>query len=131
MDNNVTLVGNLTRDPETKVMPSGDMTARFGIAVNRKWTDKTSGEEKEAVSYFTVNTWRSLAENVERSLSTGDRVIVTGQMRMREWETDTGEKRSILEVEADAVGPDLRWAEATVSKNAKRGAEPSFDEKPW
>lgn len=131
MDNTVTLVGNLTRDPETKVMPSGDMTARFGIAVNRKWTDKASGEEKEAVSYFTVNTWRTLAENVERSLSIGDRVIVTGQMRMREWETDTGEKRSVLEVEADAVGPDLRWAEATVSKNAKRGDQPSFDEKPW
>src|SRR5687767_12174553 len=119
--NSVTLIGNLTRDPELRFTPSGQATAQFGLAVNRRWQNRQSGEWDEAVSFFEVVCWREMAENVCDSLSRGSRVVVSGRLEQRSWETQEGEKRSRIEVVADEIGPSLRWATATITKNERRG----------
>ncbi len=119
--NSVTLVGNVTRDPELRFTPSGQAIATFGLAVNRVWTDKQSNERKEAVSFFDIVCWAAMAENAGESLSKGSRVLVTGRLEQRSWETQDGEKRSKIEVVAEEIGPSLRWATAEVSKNDRRG----------
>ena len=119
--NSVTLVGNVTRDPELRFTPSGQATASFGLAVNRVWTDRQTNERREAVSFFDVVCWREMAENASQSLPKGARVIVTGRLEQRSWETSDGEKRSKVEVIADEIGPSLRWATAEVTKNDRRG----------
>ena len=118
--NNVSLVGNITRDPELRFTPSGQATASFGLAVNRRWQDRQSGEWQEATSFFDVVCWREMAENVSESLGRGARVLVTGRLEQRSWENQEGEKRSKIEVVADEIGPSLRWATATVTKNERR-----------
>lgn len=123
--NTVTLVGNLTRDPELRFTPSGQATSSFGLAVNRRWQDRQSGEWQEVTSFFNVVAWREMAENVSESLSKGDRVVVTGRLEQRSWETEQGERRSVVEVVADEVGPSLRWATAEIVKNARRSGEGS------
>lgn len=120
--NSVTIVGNLTRDPELRYTPSGAATCQFGLAVNRRWQNKNNNEWEEATSFFNVVAWRELAENVGESLQKGARVLVTGRLEQRSWETPDGEKRSVVEVIADEVGPSLRWATAQVVKNERRGA---------
>ena len=122
-DNSVTLVGNITRDPELRFTPSGQATASFGLAVNRVWTDRQTNERKEAVSFFNVVCWREQAENASESLNKGSRVIVTGRLEQRSYETQDGEKRSVVEVVADEIGPSLRWATAQVVKNERRGGD--------
>ena len=117
--NSVTIVGNVTRDPELRFTPSGQATASFGLAVNRRWQDRQSGEWQEAVSFFDVVCWRDMAENASESLSKGSRVIVTGRLEQRSWETN-GEKRSKVEVVADEIGPSLRWATASITKVDRR-----------
>lgn len=117
--NNVTIVGNITRDPELRFTPSGQANARLGVAVNRKWQDRNSGEWQEATSFFDVICWRELAENVSESLKKGTRVIVTGRLEQRSWEQD-GNKRSVVEINADEVAPSLRWATAKVEKTERR-----------
>lgn len=119
MDSTITLIGNLTREPELRFIPSGQATANFGIAVNRRWQDKATSEWKEETSFFDVVAWGTLAENV-CTLARGTRVIVTGRLTQRSWETQEGERRSKVEVSADAIGPDLRWASVTVAKNERR-----------
>ena len=119
--NSVTLVGNVTRDPELRFTPSGQATASFGLAVNRVWNDRQTNERKEAVSFFDVVCWREMAENASESLSNGARVVVTGRLEQRSWETPEGDKRSKIEVVADEVGPSLRWATAEIRKNDRRG----------
>ena len=119
--NTVTLVGNVTRDPELRFTPSGQATANFGLAVNRVWNDRQSNERKEAVSFFDIVCWREMAENASESLTKGSRVIVTGRLEQRSWEGQDGEKRSKIEVVADEIGPSLRWATAEVRKNDRRG----------
>ena len=119
--NNITLVGNITRDPELRFTPSGQATASFGLAVNRVWNDRQTNERKEAVSFFDVVCWREMAENTSESLQKGARVIVTGRLEQRSWENQEGEKRSKIEVVADEIGPSLRWATAKVEKNERRG----------
>ncbi len=119
--NSVTLVGNITRDPELRFTASGQATASFGLAVNRVWNDRQSNERKEAVSFFDVVCWREMAENASESLSKGARVLVTGRLEQRSWETPEGDKRSKIEVVADEVGPSLRWATAEIRKNDRRG----------
>jgi single-strand DNA-binding protein len=119
--NSVTLVGNITRDPELRFTPSGQATASFGLAVNRMWNDRQTNEKKEAVSFFDVVCWREMAENASESLTKGSRVIVTGRLEQRSWEGQDGEKRSKIEVVADEIGPSLRWATAEVRKNDRRG----------
>ena len=119
--NSVTLVGNITRDPELRFTPSGQATASFGLAVNRVWNDRQTNEKKEAVSFFDIVCWREMAENASESLTKGSRVIVTGRLEQRSWEGQDGEKRSKIEVVADEIGPSLRWATAEVRKNDRRG----------
>ncbi|MGH9263570.1 MAG: single-stranded DNA-binding protein [Acidimicrobiales bacterium] len=119
--NSVTLVGNVTRDPELRFTPSGQANATFGLAVNRVWNDRQSNERKEAVSFFDIVCWREMAENASESLTKGSRVIVTGRLEQRSWESQEGEKRSKIEVVADEIGPSLRWATAEVRKNDRRG----------
>jgi single-strand DNA-binding protein len=129
--NNVTLIGNVTRDPELRFTPSGQATATFGLAVNRRWQNRQTQEWEEAVSFFDIVLWRELAENAAESLHKGSRVIVTGRMEQRSWETQEGEKRSKVEVVADEVGPSLRWATAQVVKNERKGgAGPADDGAP-
>lgn len=129
--NTVTLVGNVTRDPEMAFTPSGAGNAKFGIAVNRRWQNKQTQEWEEATSFFNVVAWGDLGDNVASSVTKGQRVIVTGRLEQRSWETDEGEKRSIVEVVADEVGPSLRWATAEVSKNERReGAAPRQQQVP-
>ena len=119
--NHVTIIGNVTRDPELRFTASGQAVASFGLAVNRRWQNRQTQEWEEAVSYFDIACWRELAENVAESIRKGTRLIVTGRLEQRSWETENGEKRSKIEVQADEVGPSLRWASAQVSRNERRG----------
>jgi single-strand DNA-binding protein len=123
MDNTVTLVGNVTRDPEIRYTPSGQTVATFGLAVNRRWQNRQTNEWEEQTSFFDVKCWAQMAENVSESVQRGTRVVVTGRLEQRSWETDTGEKRSKVEVVADEVAPSLRWATASVQK-IERSAAP-------
>jgi single-strand DNA-binding protein len=122
-DNTVTLVGNLTRDPELRFTQSGQARAVLGLAVNRRWQNRASGEWEEHTSFFNVVCWREMAENVSESLSRGSRVLVTGRLEQRTWETQDGENRSVVEVVADDIGPSLRWASAEVTRNERRSGE--------
>ncbi len=119
-DNNVTLTGNITRDPELRFTPSGQAVATFGLAVNRRWQNRQTNEWEEQVSFFDVKCWAQMAENVSESLGRGTRVVVTGRLEQRSWETENGDKRSKVEVVADEIAPSLRWATAQVSKNERR-----------
>jgi single-strand DNA-binding protein len=123
--NSVTLVGNITRDPELRFTPSGQATASFGLAVNRRWQNRQTQEWEEATSFFDVVCWREMAENTAESLFKGARVVVTGRLEQRSWETADGDRRSKIEVVADDIGPSLRWATAQVTKNERRG--PGFE----
>ncbi len=118
--NTVTIVGNLTRDPELRYTPSGQANASFGVAVNRRWMNRQTNEWEERVSFFNVVCWREMADNASESLAKGARVVVTGRLEQRSWETDKGEKRSVVEIVADEVGPSLRWASAQITKNERR-----------
>jgi single-strand DNA-binding protein len=120
--NNVTIVGNITRDPELRYTPSGQANVRLGVAVNRKWQDRNSGEWQEVTSFFDVICWREMAENVNESLKKGTRVIVTGRLEQRSWEQD-GNKRSVVEINADEIAPSLRWATAKVEKTERRSGD--------
>jgi single-strand DNA-binding protein len=118
MSNNVTLIGNLVEDPELRFTPSGVAMAKLRVAVNRRWRDN-AGEWQEDTSFFTGTVWRDQAETVAESLQKGTRVIVTGRLEQRSWETDAGDKRSVVEVQIDEIGPSLRWATATVNKTTR------------
>jgi len=119
-DNTVTVVGNVTRDPELRFTPSGAAVATFGLAWNRR-SQNARGEMEEQVSFFDVTCWRQLAENVAESLTKGTRVIVYGRLEQRSWETPDGERRSKVEIVADDVAPSLRWATAEITRNDFRG----------
>src|SRR3954467_14911902 len=119
--NTVPLIGNITRDPELRFTPSGQATASFGLAVNRRWQNQQTQEREEATPFFDVVGWREVAENASESLARGSRVIVTGRLEQRSWENQEGEKRTKIEVVADEIGPSLRWATAEVKKNDRRG----------
>ena len=120
MDNTVTLVGNVTRDPEIRYTPSGQTVATFGLAVNRRWQNRQNNEWEEQVSFFDVKCWAQMGENVSESIPRGTRVVVTGRLEQRSWENDNGEKRSKIEVVADEIAPSLRWATAQVQKIDRR-----------
>lgn len=121
--NAVTLIGNLTRDPELRYTPAGAAQVSFGLAVNRRWQNRQTNDWEEATSFFNVVAWRDLAENIGECFSKGMRVIVTGRLEQRSWETQDGEKRSVVEVVADEVGPSIRWATVQVTKNERRGGD--------
>ena len=118
--NSVTLVGNCTRDPELRFTSSGQAVATFGLAVNRRWQNRQTNEWEEAVSFFDVTCWQQMAENVAESITKGSRVVVTGRLDQRSWETQDGDKRSKVEVVADEIGPSLRYATAQVVRNERR-----------
>jgi len=122
-DNNLTITGNLTREPELRFTPTGQATATFGIAVNRTWTDRQSQERKGSTSFFDVVAWGPLAENAATSLTKGTRVVVTGRLDQRSWESAEGDKRSKVEITADDLAPSLRWATAQVTRKERRTAD--------
>lgn len=122
-DSTVTLVGNLTRDPEIRFTSGGRSQTTLGLAVSRRY--QQNGEWQEQTSFFNVVAWGTLADNVAASLSKGMRVVVTGRLEQRSYETNAGEKRSVVEVIADEVGPSLRWAQAQVERIAREGGQAS------
>src|SRR6202522_3172493 len=125
-DTQLTVVGNLVDDPELRFPPAGQPVARFRIASTPRFMDKATNEWKDGDSLFlTCNVWRQAAENVAESLTRGMRVIVSGRLKQRQYETKEGEKRTVYEVEADDVGPSLRNASAKVNRAARSGANGS------
>jgi single-strand DNA-binding protein len=149
-DNSITVVGNVTRDPELKFLNSGQAAVRLSIAVNRRWQNRQTQEWEERVSYFEVQGYGAMAENAANSLQKGARVLVTGRLEQRSWETENGDKRSIVEINADEIAPSLKFATAVVTKTPRpegsnfssgdrptsvpRSNEPStnaFDEEPF
>ena len=122
-DTQITIAGNLVDDPELRFTPAGQPVARFRVASTPRFRDNTTGEWKDGDSLFlTCNVWRQAAENVAESLTRGMRVIVSGRLRQRSYETKEGEKRTVYEVEVDDVGPSLRNASAKVNRVARSGA---------
>ena len=148
--NHVSIIGNLTRDPELRFTPSGQATATFGVAVNRRWQNRQTNEWEEATSFFDVVCWAQLAENAAQSLTKGTRVLVSGRLDQRSWETPDKERRSKIAITADEVAPSLRYATVAISKNERRspdgassyggarnvsndppGGDPYYDEEPF
>ena len=121
--NHVSIVGNLTRDPELRFTPSGQATATFGVAVNRRWQNRQTNEWEEVTSFFDVVCWAQLAENAAQSLTKGTRVLVSGRLDQRSWETPEHERRSKIEITADEVAPSLRYATASITRNERRTPE--------
>ena len=118
----ITVVGNLTADPELRFTPSGAAVANFTVASTPRTFDRQSGEWKDGEALFMrCNVWRQPAENVAESLTRGMRVMVSGRLRQRSFETREGEKRTVVELEVDEVGPSLRYATAKVNKVARSG----------
>jgi single-strand DNA-binding protein len=121
-DTQITIAGNLVEDPELRFTPAGQPVARFRVASTPRFRDNATGEWKDGDSLFlTCNVWRQAAENVAESLTRGMRVIVSGRLRQRSYETKEGEKRTVYEVEVDDVGPSLRNASAKVNRVARSG----------
>ena len=125
-DNSVTLVGNVTREPELRYTAAGQAMAKFGLAVNRRWQNRQTNAWEESTSFFDVVAWREMAENVGESITKGTRVVVTGRMEQRSYENQAGEKRSAVELVADEIGPSLRWATAKVVRNERRSDGDGF-----
>jgi single-strand DNA-binding protein len=119
-DTQAAIVGNLTHDPELRFTPSGAAVVNFSLAVTPRVKDGDEWRDGET-SFYRVFAWRSLAVNVADSLQKGNRVLVIGTLRQRSWETDEGDKRSVVEVQADAVGPDLKWAIAHAERSEESG----------
>jgi single-strand DNA-binding protein len=123
-DTQITIAGNLVDDPELRFTPAGQPVARFRVASTPRFLDKNTNEWKDGDSLFlTCNVWRQAAENVAESLTRGMRVIVSGRLRQRSYETKEGEKRTVYEVEVDDVGPSLRNASAKVNRVARSGGQ--------
>ena len=118
-----TITGNLTRDPEIRYTRDGQATTTLGVAVNRRWQNRETNEWEESTSFFDVVTWRDLAENVALSLTRGMRVVVTGRLEQRSWETEDGDRRFKVEIVADEVGASLRFATVDVHKVLRPQAE--------
>lgn len=126
-DTTITVVGNLTADPDLRFTPSGAAVANFTVASTPRVFDRQSNEWKDGDALFLrCNIWREAAENVAESLTRGSRVIVTGRLRQRSFETREGEKRTVYEVEVDEVGPSLRYATAKINKVSRGGGGGGF-----
>jgi len=119
-DTTITVVGNLTDDPELRFTPSGAAVAKFRVASTPRFMDKSTNEWKDGEPLFLACTvWRQAAENVAESLQRGSRVIVSGRLKQRTYETREGEKRTVIELEVDEIGPSLRYATAKVQKMSR------------
>ena len=141
-DTTITMIGNLVDDPELRFTPSGAAVAKFRVASTPRYLDKQTNEWKDGESLFLqCQIWRQAAENVAESLTKGMRVILSGRLKQRSYETKEGEKRTVFEVEVDEVGPSLRNATAKVTKTQRAGgtgggfsapaAADSFNDDPW
>lgn len=120
MSNAVTVTGNLTREPEIRYTREGQAMVTLGLAVNRRWQNKQTQEWEESTGFFDVIAWRDLAENIALSLTKGMEVIVVGRLDHRTWEAEDGTNRSKVEIQAESVGPSLRWATCDVHKVERR-----------
>jgi single-strand DNA-binding protein len=130
----ITVIGNLTTDPELRYTPSGAAVANFGVANNPRTFDRQSGEWKDGETLFLrCNIWRQAAENVAESLTKGNRVIVVGRLKQRTFETREGESRTVVEIDVDEIGPSLRWATAEVKKATRSngGSGGAQADDPW
>ena len=126
-DTQITLVGNLTNDPELRFTPSGAAVAKFTVASTPRYMDRQTNEWKDGDTLFLqCQIWRQAAENVAETLTRGMRVIVSGRLKQRSYETKEGEKRTVFEVEVDEVGPSLRNATAKVTKTTRQGGSGGF-----
>ena len=122
-DTNITVIGNLTDDPELRFTPSGAAVAKFRVASTPRYMDRNTNEWKDGEPLFLACTvWRQAAENVAESLVRGSRVIVSGRLKQRSYETREGEKRTVIELEVDEIGPSLRYATAKVQKMSRSSA---------
>jgi len=139
-DTTITMIGNLVDDPELRFTPSGAAVAKFRVASTPRYLDKQTNEWKDGESLFLqCQIWRQAAENVAESLTKGMRVILSGRLKQRSYETKEGEKRTVFEVEVDEVGPSLRNATAKVTKAQRSAgggysapaATDSFNDDPW
>ena len=119
MSSTITIVGNVTRDPELKFLNNGSAACKFSVAVNRKRKDK-----EDEVSFFTCDAYGEIAENCATSLTKGTRVVVHGSLVQRDWEKDDGTKAYVTEIRVEAVGPDLRFATALVTKSQRAKEQP-------
>jgi single-strand DNA-binding protein len=140
MTSTVTIVGNITRNPELRFTPTGQANTSFGVAVNRRWQNRQTQVWEESTSFFDIVAWGGLAENIAQCLTKGDRVVVEGRLDQRSWETNDGDKRSKVEITANEVAPSLRWATVEITKNERRspqtvpagnGASPDDGEEPF
>ncbi|WP_428339838.1 single-stranded DNA-binding protein [Mycobacterium sp.] len=121
-DTVITVIGNLTADPELRFTPSGAAVANFTVASTPRTFDRQTNEWKDGEALFLrCNIWREAAENVAESLTRGARVIVSGRLKQRSFETREGEKRTVVELEVDEIGPSLRYATAKVNKASRSG----------
>ncbi len=119
-DTQITIVGNLVDDPQLRYTPTGQAVANFRVASTPRFLDRQTNEWKDGDSLFlSCNVWRQVAENVAESLQRGMRVIVSGRLRQRSYETKEGEKRTVYEIEVDEVGPSLRNASAKVVRSSR------------
>ena len=126
-DTIITIIGNITNDPELRFTPSGAAVANFTVASTPRAFDRQSNEWKDGETLFMrCSVWRDAAENVAESLARGSRVIVTGRLKSRSYETKEGEKRTVMELEVDEVGPSLRYATAKVNKTQRGGGGGGF-----
>ena len=126
-DTTITIIGNLTDDPELRFTPNGAAVANFTVASTPRFLDKTTNEWKDGDALFLrCSIWRQAAENVAESLTRGARVIVQGRLKQRSYETKEGEKRTVYEVEVDEVGPSLKYATAKVNKIQRNGGGGGF-----
>jgi len=140
-DTTITMIGNLVDDPELRFTPSGAAVAKFRVASTPRYLDKATNEWKDGESLFLqCQIWRQAAENVAESLTKGMRVILSGRLKQRSYETKEGEKRTVFEVEVDEVGPSLRNATAKVTRTQRAGGNggapasssaESFNDDPW
>jgi len=118
----ITVIGNLTNDPELRFTPSGSAVANFTIASTPRTFDRQSNEWKDGETLFLrASVWREAAENVAESLTKGMRVIVSGRLKSRSYETKEGQKRTVIELEVDEIGPSLRYASAKVNRTQRSG----------
>lgn len=142
IENTITLIGNLTRDPELRYTAGGTAVASFSVAHTPRRRDAQTGEWTDGdTSFFNCSAWRELGEHVAASLLKGNRVIVIGTMQQRNWEDDNGNKRTAYDVQVDAVGPDLKWVTCTIEKTERSSSskpqrnqptEPAYaDEEPF
>ncbi|UVK62593.1 ssDNA binding protein [Arthrobacter phage TaylorSipht] len=124
----ITVIGNLTNDPELRFTPSGSAVANFTIASTPRTFDRQSNEWKDGETLFLrCSVWKDAAENVAESLTKGARVIVSGRLKSRSYETKEGEKRTVVELEVDEIGPSLRYAQAKVQRVQRSGGGGGFN----